>query len=190
MMRKIFLILFTPVMVLSAEPKPLRVLVWDEQQPEQKKAYGDRFLGETIAAHLLTQPGLEVKSVSLADPEQGVSEALLDNSDVVIWWAHKRVSEFTEEHARRLVSRVVNGRLSLIALHSAHWSKPFVRLMQERAKADALAQVPEAEREPALLVPLLLKVPQQLLATFLYHHQMQVELSLLVDWFRNLLMFN
>ena len=149
MMRKIPLILLTPVMVLSAEPKPLRVLVWDEQQPEQKKAYGDRFLGETIAAHLSTQPGLEVKSVSLADPEQGVSEALLDNSDVVIWWAHKRVSEFTEEHARRLVSRVVNGRLSLIALHSAHWSKPFVRLMQERAKADALAQVPEAERATA-----------------------------------------
>jgi trehalose utilization protein len=149
MMRKIFLILLSPVMVLSAEPKPLRVLVWDEQQPEQKKAYGDRFLGETIAAHLSKQPGLEVKSVSLADPEQGVSEALLDNSDVVIWWAHKRVSEFTEEHARRLVSRVVDGRLSLIALHSAHWSKPFVRLMQERAKSDALAQVPEAERATA-----------------------------------------
>ncbi|OYV04244.1 MAG: hypothetical protein CFE26_17960, partial [Verrucomicrobiales bacterium VVV1] len=71
MMRHILLILLTPVMVLSAEPKPLRVLVWDEQQPEQKKAYGDRFLGETIAAHLSTQPGLEVKSVSLADPEQG-----------------------------------------------------------------------------------------------------------------------
>lgn len=149
MMRLFLLILFTPVMVFSAEPKPLRVLVWDEQQPEQKKAYGDRFLGETIAAHLSTQPGLEVKSVSLADPEQGVSEAQLDSSDVIIWWAHKRVSEFTEEHARRVVSRVIDGKLSLIALHSAHWSKPFVRLMQERAKTDALAQVPEAERATA-----------------------------------------
>lgn len=33
---------------LSAE-RPIRVLVWDEQQPEQRKAYGDKFLGETIA---------------------------------------------------------------------------------------------------------------------------------------------
>jgi hypothetical protein len=36
---------------------PLRVLMWDEQQPEQKRAYGDNFLGETIAAHLSAQPG-------------------------------------------------------------------------------------------------------------------------------------
>ena len=52
---------------------------------------------------------------------------------------------------RRVVERVVNGKLSLVALHSAHWSKPFVRLMQERAKADALKQIPEAERATARL---------------------------------------
>jgi len=149
MKRLICLILTFPWIAVSAAPKPVRVLVWDEQQPEQKQAYGDRFLGETIAAHLSTQPGLVVKSACLADPEQGVSEALLDSSDVVIWWAHKRVSDFRDEHAMRVVSRVLDGRLSLIALHSAHWSKPFVRLMQERAKADALAQVPESERATA-----------------------------------------
>ena len=36
----------------AADAKPIRVLVWDEQQPEQKQAYGDKFLGETIAAYL------------------------------------------------------------------------------------------------------------------------------------------
>ncbi len=149
MKRLICLILVLPLIAFSAEPRPIRVLVWDEQQPEQKQAYGDRFLGETIAAHLSTQPGLVVKSVSLADPEQGVSEAQLDSSDVVIWWAHKKVMDLSDEHAMRVVSRVLDGRISLIALHSAHWSKPFVRLMQERAKADALAQVPEAERATA-----------------------------------------
>lgn len=149
MKRLICLILILPLVSFSAEPRPIRVLVWDEQQPEQKQAYGDRFLGETIAAHLSSQPGLVVKSVSLADPEQGVSEAQLDSADVVIWWAHKKVMDLSDEHAVRVVSRVLDGRLSLIALHSAHWSKPFVRLMQERAKADALAQVPEAERATA-----------------------------------------
>ncbi len=50
-----------------------------------------------------------------------------------------------------MVKRVLEGKLSLIALHSAHWAKPFVRLMQERAKADALSQMPEAERATAKL---------------------------------------
>jgi trehalose utilization protein len=48
-----------------------------------------------------------------------------------------------------VVKRVLDGKLSFIALHSAHWAKPFVRLMQERAKADALKQLPEAERASA-----------------------------------------
>ena len=25
----------------GADPKPVRVLIWDEQQPQQKQAYGD-----------------------------------------------------------------------------------------------------------------------------------------------------
>ena len=36
-----------------AAERPVQVLVWDEQQPEQKQAYGDKFLGKTIAAYLL-----------------------------------------------------------------------------------------------------------------------------------------
>jgi trehalose utilization protein len=41
----------------------LRVLVRDEQQEAQKKAYPD-FLGKHLAEHLRKQPGLEVRSVS------------------------------------------------------------------------------------------------------------------------------
>jgi len=48
-----------------------------------------------------------------------------------------------------VVQRVLDGKLALIALHSAHWAKPFVRLMQERSKADAIKQVPESERANA-----------------------------------------
>jgi len=48
-----------------------------------------------------------------------------------------------------VVKRVKEGKLGFIGLHSAHWAKPFVRLMQERAKADALKALPEAERATA-----------------------------------------
>jgi len=134
---------------LAAEPQPVRVLVWDEQQPEQKQAYGDKFLGETIAAHLASQPGLTVKTANLDSAEQGCDEATLDATDVLIWWAHKKTPALTNANAERVAARVREGKLGFIALHSAHWSKPFVRLMQDRAKADALAQVPKAERAAA-----------------------------------------
>ena len=143
------LVLFATAALHAAEPQPIRVLVWDEQQSEQKRAYGDKFLGETIAAHLGALPGITVKNTNLNAPEQGVDEATLDATDVVVWWGHVRNGAVTNAHAERIAARVREGRLSLIALHSAHWAKPFVRLMQDRAKADALAQVPETEQATA-----------------------------------------
>ena len=124
----------------------IRVLVWDEQQPEQKRAYGGRFLGETIAAQLMTRPGLNVTSTSLSAPDQGLDEPTLAATDVLVYWSHQKNTQLADPQAERVVSRVKSGQLALIALHSAHWAKPFVRLMQERAKEDAMAQVPPAER--------------------------------------------
>lgn len=132
-----------------AAPAPIRVLVWDERQPEQKKAYDGGFLGDAIAKHLAGLPGLAVKSVSLDSPEQGLGEATLAETDVVIFWGHKRPLEQDDARTEALVRRVMAGKTGFVALHSAHWAKPFVRLMQERTKADAVAALPEAERATA-----------------------------------------
>lgn len=141
--------LLAAVRISAAEPKPVHVLVWDEQQPEQKQAYGDKFLGETIAAHLSAQPGLQVKTATLDSPGQGLDPATLEATDVIVWWGHVKNGAVADAHAGRVAARVREGRLALIALHSAHWAKPFVRLMQDRAKADALAQLPAANRAAA-----------------------------------------
>lgn len=133
----------------AATPRTVRVLVWDEQQPEQKRAYGDKFLGETIAAHLAAQPGFTVKNASLTSPSQGLDEAALNDTDVLIWWSHVKHPFVTDDNVERIVTRVRQGKLGFIALHSAHWARPYVRLMQERAKDDALAQIPAAERATA-----------------------------------------
>lgn len=133
----------------AADSHPIRVLVWDEQQPEQKTGYGGKFLGETIAAHLGAQPNITVKTANLDSPEQGVDDATLAATDVVVWWAHIKWPAMSNANAERVAARVREGKLGFIALHSAHWAKPFVRLMQDRAKADALAQVPESERATA-----------------------------------------
>ncbi len=146
-MKAFLVLLFAITATVSA--KDIRVLVWDEQQPQQKEAYGESFLGETIAAHLEKQPGLSVKTARLDDAEQGLSDATLDATDVLVFWCHRRVKDQDDARMEAVVKRVLEGKLSLIALHSAHWAKPFVRLMQERAKTDALKQIPEAERASA-----------------------------------------
>ena len=149
------LLLFTLLSSASASraaapaTREIRVLVWDEQQPAQKSAYGDKFLGETLAAHLSRQAGLRVSSISFASPEQGILPDQLNHTDVLIWWGHIRHQEVSDARAEEVVQRVMAGKLGFIPLHSAHWCKPFVRLMQERTKADALAAVPAAERGSA-----------------------------------------
>ncbi|HEX5273205.1 MAG TPA: ThuA domain-containing protein [Gemmataceae bacterium] len=116
--------------------KPVRVVVWDEQQPQQKEAY-DNFLGNAIAKYLEGRSGLVVKSVKLDDPEQGLSAEVLGACDVLVWWGHARQAEVKPETGKKLVERVKAGTLGLLALHSAHWSTPFVEAMNERTRQDA-----------------------------------------------------
>jgi trehalose utilization protein len=125
----------------SAKPAPrqeaVNVVVWDERQPAQKQAY-DNFLGNRIADHLRSEPGFSVKSVGIDDPEQGLSSDVLESAQVLVWWGHVRHKDIDPEVGRKIVGRIKGGTLGLIALHSAHWSTPFVEAMNERARLDAL----------------------------------------------------
>ncbi len=116
--------------------RPIRVVVWDERQPQQKQAY-DNFLGNEIAKHLKTRPGIEVTSVSIEDDERGTSPAYLRACDLLIWWGHVRQAEITPQMAKPILQRIKEGTLSLIALHSAHWATPFVEAMYDRTRSDA-----------------------------------------------------
>ncbi len=134
---------------LHRPARPIRVLVWDERQSQQKQVYPD-WLGNQVAAHLRTVPGLQVTSASLDDPRQGL--ATLDQTDVLVWWGHVRQMEIEAPVAQDIVRRIQDGRLQLIALHSAHWSRPFVEAMNERARTDALAALPVSERASARVI--------------------------------------
>ncbi|MDB6022423.1 MAG: trehalose utilization protein [Pedosphaera sp.] len=135
----------------AAMAAPIRVVVWDERQEAQKSAYGD-YLGNTLAAYLGKQQEFSVKSVGLNDPDQGLSDDILDHCDVLVWWGHQKHAEVTPEHVKAIIDRLKAGKLSLVSLHSAHWSKPFIAAMNERAIEDALKTVPAAERSKVKLV--------------------------------------
>ena len=67
----------------------------------------------------------------LDDPDQGLSRETLDWCDVLIYWDHARHQEVSPEQGQDIAARIKSGQLSLIALHSAHWSRPFVEAMCE-----------------------------------------------------------
>ena len=120
---------------VAHEPSPpaIKVVVWDEQQPAQKQAYRN-FLGNQIADHLGRQPGLSVRSVNINEPGQGLAAGVLDDCQVLIWWGHVRNGDIAPEVGQAIVSKIKAGQLGLIALHSAHWSTPFVEAMYERTR--------------------------------------------------------
>ncbi len=125
----------------------IRVVVWDEQQPRQAEAY-DNFLGNEIAGQLRNYSDLDVRSVRLDDPGKGITPEILDNCDVLIWWGHARNGEISLEESKPIVQRIKDGKLSLIALHSAHWAAPFMEAMNERTRMDARSRYPNSPDYP------------------------------------------
>ena len=106
------------------QKQTVRVVVWDERG-RKHPAY-ENYTGNAIADYLKTRPGLTVKSVGLDDPGQGLSKAVLDDCDVLVWWSHVRNREIPPATGKEIVRRIRSGQFSLVALHSAHWARPFV----------------------------------------------------------------
>ena len=131
-------VLAVPHLARAADtPTAVRVLVWDERQKEQKQAYPG-FLGDWVAEQLAQRPGIEVQSVGIDDPEQGLSQDNLENADVLIWWGHLRHGEISSETAKRILTRIAAGKLALIPLHSGLSSKPFIEAMRLKSMQKAI----------------------------------------------------
>jgi len=112
--------------------KTIRVTVWNEhrhekQDPEIARVYPDGIHG-AIAAYLHDQPGLEVRTATLDEPEHGLTPEVLAETDVLTWWGHIAHGEVSDAVVDAVQARVLNG-MGLIVLHSGHLSKIFRRLM-------------------------------------------------------------
>lgn len=110
----------------------IRVTVWNEYVHEREyegiaKVYPKGIHG-CIADFLDTDEEITVRCATLDMENQGISEEMLKNTDVLIWWAHARHEEITDENVR-LIQEAVLGGMGLIALHSAHYSKIMKALM-------------------------------------------------------------
>ena len=111
----------------------MRVTVWNENvhektEPESVLAVHPRGLHETVADIIREIPGAQVTVATLDMPEAGLPDEVIDNTDVLVWWGHCAHSLVPDEIVEKLHKRVLMG-MGLIALHSAHYSKIFTKLM-------------------------------------------------------------
>lgn len=111
--------------------KSLRVTVWNEylhekNNPDVAKIYPEG-IHTAIAQHLRGQ-GLTVQTATLEEPEHGLTNPVLAQTDVLLWWGHQAHERVQDEIVDRVQKRVLEG-MGLVVLHSGHLSKIFRRLM-------------------------------------------------------------
>ena len=109
----------------------MKVTVWNEFYHEKTKPHILEMypggLHEYIAS-FLRDDDIEVRAVTLYDEYQGLPDDVLEDTDVLIWWGHVRHGEVDDALVERIQKRILGG-MGFIALHSAHNSKVFKKMM-------------------------------------------------------------
>ena len=110
----------------------IQVTVWNEFRHEKKndavKAIYPNGMHEVIRGALAAHKDLNVRTATLDEPEHGLTEDVLNQTDVLTWWGHVAHGEVKDEVVARVQKRVLEG-MGLIVLHSGHFSKIFKRMM-------------------------------------------------------------
>jgi trehalose utilization protein len=110
----------------------IRVTVWNEFRHEKRpgrvqEVYPDG-MHKVIAGFLNAEPDVEARTATLDQPDHGLTDEVLAQTDVLIWWGHMAHHEVRDEIVEKVHERVLNG-MGIICLHSAHFSKIFRKLM-------------------------------------------------------------
>jgi trehalose utilization protein len=111
----------------------MRVTIWNEAYHEKRNpSMLEHYPGGihmVLAGFIKDMPEVEkVRTATLDDEECGLAQAVLDDTDVLIWWGHVRHDMVPDDIVERVHNRVLCG-MGLICLHSAHVSKIFRKLM-------------------------------------------------------------
>ncbi len=109
----------------------IRVTVWNEFVHEQRNEEIGRLYPEgmhgAITAGLAKHEGIAVRSATMDQPEHGLTEDVLAETDVLTWWGHCAHGKVEDAIVERVYKAVLNG-MGLIVLHSGHFSKIFRKL--------------------------------------------------------------
>ncbi len=109
----------------------IKVTVWNEFCHERTEEAVKKIYPEGIhkaIADFLASDEISVRCATLLDEECGLTQEVLDDTDVLIWWGHMKHHEVPDTVAARVRDSVLKG-MGFVVLHSGHHSKPFRFLM-------------------------------------------------------------
>ncbi|MDF2722269.1 MAG: trehalose utilization protein ThuA [Paenibacillus sp.] len=108
----------------------LRVMIWNEYRHERTSEKVKAIYPEGIHAAIAKglDAAMSVRFATFDEPEHGLTEEALAETDVLIWWAHLTHRHMNDDVIERVHRRVLDG-MGLIVLHSGHNSKLFKKLM-------------------------------------------------------------
>ncbi|GAF12309.1 hypothetical protein JCM19045_1483 [Bacillus sp. JCM 19045] len=108
----------------------MNVTIWNEFRHEKKNEKVAEIYPAGIHGAIASFLGEDhqVKTATLDEPEHGLTNDVLEQTDVLIWWGHVAHDEVSDEVVARVHKRVLEG-MGLIVLHSGHFSKIFKTLM-------------------------------------------------------------
>ncbi len=109
----------------------LNVTIWNEFRHEKvhenvRSVYPKGI--HNALADGLKKRDLVIRTATLDEPDHGLSQDVLDKTDVLVWWGHMAHGEVKDEIVARVHKRVMQG-MGMVVLHSGHFSKIFVKLM-------------------------------------------------------------
>ncbi|OPJ63734.1 ThuA domain-containing protein [Clostridium oryzae] len=110
----------------------MKITIWNEFIHENEyeaihKIYPDG-IHNCIKGFLQKEEDFSVRTATLDMPECGLSEEVLNDTDVLIWWAHCAHDKVPDKIAERVKKYVLQG-MGFIPLHSAHLCKPLQLLL-------------------------------------------------------------
>jgi trehalose utilization protein len=110
----------------------ISVTVWGENVHDREHAGVRKIypkgMHRCIADALGEDSNLKARCATLEQPEHGLPQQVLDETDVLTWWGHMAHHKVDDKIVDRVHQRVLQG-MGLIVLHSGHYSKIFKRLM-------------------------------------------------------------
>ncbi|MHA7285576.1 ThuA domain-containing protein [Arthrobacter sp. MDT3-44] len=114
-------------------PPPLRLTIWNENvhevtEPAIAEIYPHGIHGAIAEGLAALLPEAVIGTATLAEPGHGLSDGVLDATDVLLWWGHIAHDQVSDEVVAR-VKRHVHAGMGLIVLHSGHFSRVFIELM-------------------------------------------------------------
>ncbi|WP_304944218.1 ThuA domain-containing protein [Vallitalea guaymasensis] len=109
----------------------IKVTIWNEFRHEKsdeevRKVYPNG-IHEELKKQLGVDKQLVIRTATLDEPENGLTDEVLNDTDVLLWWGHMSHEEVLDEVVEKVRQRVLHG-MGLIVLHSGHGSKIFTKL--------------------------------------------------------------